>query len=205
MPVQTPEPLEDLHLEGLEPLISPRELKAKLPVTESAARSVLSARRALRDAIHGRDARRLVVIVGPCSIHDPDAALEYAGRLAKAGRGAARRPAGGDAHLLREAAHDDRLEGPDQRPAPRRLLRRRGGPRARARPVARAGRPRGRVRERDPRSLHAAVRGGPARLGRHRRAHRREPDPSADRERPVHAGRLQERHRRRPRRAPRTR
>ena len=52
-------------------------------MTERAARSVLAARRALRDAIHGRDARRLVVIVGPCSIHDPDAALEYAGRLAK--------------------------------------------------------------------------------------------------------------------------
>jgi 3-deoxy-7-phosphoheptulonate synthase len=80
---KTPEPLEDLRLDGLEPLISPRELKAQLPVTEGVARSVLSARGALRDAIHGRDPRRLVVIVGPCSIHDPDAALEYAGRLAK--------------------------------------------------------------------------------------------------------------------------
>jgi 3-deoxy-7-phosphoheptulonate synthase len=87
MPAQTAEALEDLHLAGLEPLISPRELKAKLPVTEGAARTVLAARRALRDAIHGRDARRLVVIVGPCSIHDPDAALEYAGRLAKAAEG----------------------------------------------------------------------------------------------------------------------
>jgi 3-deoxy-7-phosphoheptulonate synthase len=81
------EPLEDLHLEGLEPLISPRELKAKLPVSERAARRVLDARRALRDAIHGRDARRLVVIVGPCSIHDPDAAREYATRLAKTAAG----------------------------------------------------------------------------------------------------------------------
>jgi len=81
---QADELLEDLNLEGLEPLISPRELKAKLPTSERAAQRVLSARRALRDAIHGRDARRLVVIVGPCSIHDPDAALEYAGRLAKA-------------------------------------------------------------------------------------------------------------------------
>jgi len=81
------ERLEDLHLEGLEPLISPRELKAKLPMTERAAQQVLAARRALRDAIHGRDARRLVVIVGPCSIHDPDAAREYAGRLAKTAAG----------------------------------------------------------------------------------------------------------------------
>jgi 3-deoxy-7-phosphoheptulonate synthase len=82
-PEPTPEPLEDLRLAGIEPLVSPRELKAKLPATEGASRTVLSARHALRDAIHGRDARRLVVIVGPCSIHDPDAALEYAGRLAK--------------------------------------------------------------------------------------------------------------------------
>ncbi len=81
------EPLEDLHLQGLEPLISPRELKAKLPVSERASRSVLDARRALRDAIHGRDARRLVVIVGPCSIHDPDAAMEYAARLARTAEG----------------------------------------------------------------------------------------------------------------------
>ncbi len=81
------EPLEDLHLEGLEPLISPRELKAKLPISERARQRVLAARRELRDAIHGRDARRLVVIVGPCSIHDPDAAREYAGRLVRTAEG----------------------------------------------------------------------------------------------------------------------
>jgi 3-deoxy-7-phosphoheptulonate synthase len=84
---QAGEPLEDAHLAGLEPLISPRELKAKLPMTERAAQHVLAARRALRDAIHGRDARRLLVIVGPCSIHDPDAAREYARRLAKTAAG----------------------------------------------------------------------------------------------------------------------
>ena len=78
------EPLEDLHLEGIVPLVSPRELKAQLPVSPRAAASVLAARGALRDAIHGRDARRLVLIVGPCSIHDPDAAREYAERLARA-------------------------------------------------------------------------------------------------------------------------
>jgi 3-deoxy-7-phosphoheptulonate synthase len=79
----TPEALEDLHLEGLVPLVSPRELKSRLPVTEAIARTVRTARAALRDAIHGADAKRLVVIVGPCSIHDADAALDYATRLAK--------------------------------------------------------------------------------------------------------------------------
>ena len=153
-PVKTPEPLEDLHLEGIEPLISPRELKAKLPVTEGAARSVRAARQALRDAIHGRDARRLVVIVGPCSIHDPDAALEYAGAAAPARAEAlSDELAGGDAHLLREAAHHRRLEGADQRPAPRRLAATSGAGLALARaPAARAERARGRLRERDPRS-----------------------------------------------------
>ena len=71
---------------------------------------------------------RLLVVVGPCSVHDPEAALEYAGRLAEAGERAERRPADRDARLLREAAHDDRLEGADQRPLPRRLLRRQRRP-----------------------------------------------------------------------------
>jgi 3-deoxy-7-phosphoheptulonate synthase len=44
---------------------------------------VLATRRAIRDVLHGRDRRRLLVIVGPCSIHDPDAALDYAARLVR--------------------------------------------------------------------------------------------------------------------------
>ena len=78
------EPIEDRNLSGIRPLVAPRTLKEKLPITEKAAATVLAARRAVRDVIHGRDARRLVVIVGPCSIHDPDAALEYASRLERA-------------------------------------------------------------------------------------------------------------------------
>jgi 3-deoxy-7-phosphoheptulonate synthase len=64
------------------PIPSPAELAARLPRSARAAQTVERGRAALRDALHGRD-RRFVAIVGPCSLHDPDAALEYAERLAK--------------------------------------------------------------------------------------------------------------------------
>ena len=75
------EAIEDRNLIDIQALISPRSLKAAVPTSPAAADTVIEARRAIRDVIHGRDADRLVVIVGPCSIHDPDAALEYAQRL----------------------------------------------------------------------------------------------------------------------------
>ena len=63
-------------------LPSPGALLAQLPCSQAAERSVERGRAAIRDALHGRDAR-LVAIVGPCSIHDPHSALEYAQRLAR--------------------------------------------------------------------------------------------------------------------------
>ena len=75
------ERIENQNLAEIRSLASPRELKKTRPLSEFAASTVLAGRRAIRDVIHGRDARRLVVIVGPCSIHDPDAALEYGARL----------------------------------------------------------------------------------------------------------------------------
>jgi len=75
------EPIEDRNLVDIQALISPRNLKAVVPTSEAASETVIEARRAIRDVIHGRDATRLVVIVGPCSIHDPEAALGYAQRL----------------------------------------------------------------------------------------------------------------------------
>jgi 3-deoxy-7-phosphoheptulonate synthase len=59
---------------------SPQEVQERLPLTEAAARTVLAGRDAVRAILDRTDPRRLVV-VGPCSIHDPDAALDYAGRL----------------------------------------------------------------------------------------------------------------------------
>jgi 3-deoxy-7-phosphoheptulonate synthase len=77
------EPIEDRNLTAVELLVSPRAVKARAPLTAAAAAVVLATRRAIRDILHGRDPRRLLVIVGPCSIHDPEAALDYAARLAR--------------------------------------------------------------------------------------------------------------------------
>ncbi|MGJ7458516.1 3-deoxy-7-phosphoheptulonate synthase [Halomonas sp. RA08-2] len=57
------------------------ELRRALPLEADLARQVEGQRQAIRDILTGRD-DRLLVVVGPCSIHDPEAALEYAGRLA---------------------------------------------------------------------------------------------------------------------------
>lgn len=73
---------ENLNVSGFTPLITPRALKANLPLTPGAERTVLAGRRAAQDIVHGRD-DRLLVVVGPCSIHDFDQAVEYAGRLAE--------------------------------------------------------------------------------------------------------------------------
>ena len=63
-------------------LPSPAELAARVPRSARAGATVEAGRAAVRDALHGKDPR-FVAIVGPCSIHDPEAALEYARRLAR--------------------------------------------------------------------------------------------------------------------------
>ena len=63
-------------------------------------------------AVLDRDDERLLVVAGPCSVHDPEAALDYAAIASRPWRPTlGDRPAGRDAGLLREAAHDRRLEG----------------------------------------------------------------------------------------------
>jgi 3-deoxy-7-phosphoheptulonate synthase len=71
---------DDLRITQVRPLMPPAILHEEIPVSERASNVVSDARQAIADAIQGRDPR-LVVVVGPCSIHDPKAALEYAGRL----------------------------------------------------------------------------------------------------------------------------
>ncbi|MFN2378167.1 MAG: 3-deoxy-7-phosphoheptulonate synthase [Candidatus Binatia bacterium] len=73
--------IEDTNVSAVARLRTPRELKRELPLGDAARATVSRARRDLRDLLHGRDRERLAVIVGPCSIHDPGAALEYARRL----------------------------------------------------------------------------------------------------------------------------
>jgi 3-deoxy-7-phosphoheptulonate synthase len=74
---------DDLRIAELRPLIPPAILMEELPVTEAASLTVRTGRDHVNAALEGSD-DRLVVIAGPCSIHDPEAAREYATRLKKA-------------------------------------------------------------------------------------------------------------------------
>jgi len=76
---------DDLRITQVRPLIPPAILLEEIPVSERASNVVVNTRRAIADALNGRD-DRLVMIVGPCSIHDPTAALEYAERLERLAR-----------------------------------------------------------------------------------------------------------------------
>jgi len=67
--------LEDRNLTAIDPLPAPEELKIAQPMSTTAARVVLRTRKAIRDVLHGRDRKRQVAIVGPCSLHDPQAAI----------------------------------------------------------------------------------------------------------------------------------
>lgn len=73
---------QDLHIRGTVPLIAPRLLKEKLPITEEAATTVIESREKLIGTLDGTE-ERLLVMVGPCSIHNVDAAFEYAEKLKK--------------------------------------------------------------------------------------------------------------------------
>ncbi len=71
---------DDLRIREIKELIPPLELHRELPASEPATETVFRAREAIHRVLRGED-DRLLVIVGPCSIHDVDAAREYAGRL----------------------------------------------------------------------------------------------------------------------------
>jgi 3-deoxy-7-phosphoheptulonate synthase len=72
---------DDVRISGVQEVVPPGELHADFPMDEQASEIVYHTRHAIHDILHGQD-DRLVVVVGPCSIHDPDAAREYAARLA---------------------------------------------------------------------------------------------------------------------------
>jgi 3-deoxy-7-phosphoheptulonate synthase len=71
---------ENLNVLSLDLMPSPDDVKSRHPLSERAATTVVEARRAIEAILDGRD-RRLFVVVGPCSIHDPAAGLDYARRL----------------------------------------------------------------------------------------------------------------------------
>jgi 3-deoxy-7-phosphoheptulonate synthase len=80
----------NINIRELIPLVSPRELLADLPMTDSANETVVSCRESVKRILSGED-KRLLVVVGPCSIHDEQACLEYAQKLAALSRQVAER------------------------------------------------------------------------------------------------------------------
>ena len=68
------------HIQATRPIITPRLLAESLPLTADVTKTVVSGRHAVQNILDGKD-RRLLVVVGPCSIHDPVAAVDYARHL----------------------------------------------------------------------------------------------------------------------------
>src|SRR5690554_2315580 len=78
-------PVSDVRIRALDPLPAPAQLLAELPLGTARSDLVAQSRREVRDVLTGED-DRLLVVVGPCSVHDPEAALDYARRLAAVAR-----------------------------------------------------------------------------------------------------------------------
>ena len=72
---------DDLRILEIKPRAAPAEVLADLPASDAVSATVSSARRRMHQILHGQD-DRLIVVIGPCSIHDPVAAMDYARRLA---------------------------------------------------------------------------------------------------------------------------
>ena len=73
-------PIHDIHISAAADLPAPNLLRQEQPASETEAAFIAASRSRVRDVLRGKD-DRLLVIAGPCSIHDPESALEYAGRL----------------------------------------------------------------------------------------------------------------------------
>ncbi|MES9826931.1 MAG: 3-deoxy-7-phosphoheptulonate synthase AroG [Candidatus Thiodiazotropha sp.] len=71
---------DDLRIKAIKELSPPAQIHQELPITEKAADTVYSTRQRIHHILHDED-DRLLVIIGPCSVHDPEAAMEYAQRL----------------------------------------------------------------------------------------------------------------------------
>jgi len=79
---RTPQ-IENSRIASIAPLVCPSEMKRDLPLPAATRDGVLANRAEIRDMLHGAKSERLMVVVGPCSIHDPEAAYAYAERLAR--------------------------------------------------------------------------------------------------------------------------
>ena len=156
LPRQQSDRVRDRRIERVVELVSPAEILEDLPLGPDREDAVL-AHRAEVESVLDRDDDRLLVVVGPCSVHDPEAARRLRPAAERPREGAGGRPLRRDARLLREAAHDHWVEGPDQRPAPGRVRRRERRAAHRPAAAARGDGPRPGDRLRVPRPDHAAV------------------------------------------------
>src|SRR5262245_21498026 len=77
--------VRDQRIAKVVELVPPERLLAEIPLGGAREKAVVEARQLVVEVLHGRDPR-LMVVVGPCSVHDPKAALDYAGRLAELDR-----------------------------------------------------------------------------------------------------------------------
>ena len=71
---------DDLRINSMMEVAAPEDIRSEHPVTEKAAETIYQARQQIQDILNGKD-DRLLVIIGPCSIHDPKAARDYARHL----------------------------------------------------------------------------------------------------------------------------
>ena len=164
---------DDARIQNVTPLPSPEELIRSFPIQSARGQGLIAeTRRSIRNILTGKS-DRLLVIMGPCSIHDPDAAVEYAVAAGPRTRASGRRSRSGHARLLREASDDRGVEGADQRSLSRQQFSDSRRPADGAEPAAadQPGRRAGGVRV----SRHdfAAVHWGSDQLGRHRGTHHR--------------------------------
>jgi len=74
--------IHNININKLTPIESPKSIKDALPVTDKTNQVVFDTREGIKDILSGKDSRK-IMICGPCSIHDTDAAIEYASRLVK--------------------------------------------------------------------------------------------------------------------------
>ena len=75
------EAINNRHIVEIKELITPRQVKERLPISDKAESLVIHTRQAIQDILYGRDQHRMLVVVGPCSIHDTKAAFAYAESL----------------------------------------------------------------------------------------------------------------------------
>jgi 3-deoxy-7-phosphoheptulonate synthase len=82
---ETRDRVRDQRIERIEELVSPAKLLEELPLGEEREKAVVRGRGEVGNVLDGTD-DRVLIVVGPCSVHDPEAALDYAGRLAELSR-----------------------------------------------------------------------------------------------------------------------